>query len=133
MFFVGDLIIGGWGFWGGSETIISDQLKSHLFPAGILAKAINMAHCDILYQLDISLSIYIYNIYIYILYIYMFYFYESLLFQISIPWKFIKTWASSCLLSLLQSTATQITISINVFICFKYAVWNQFLNIACVF
>ena len=34
--------------------------------------------------------------------------------------------AFSCQLSLLQSTATQITISINIFIYFKYyAVWNQ--------
>ena len=55
-------------------------------------------------------------------------FYESLLFQIFFLWKFIKTSVFPCLLSLLQSTATQITFSINIFICFKYyTVWNQFL------
>ena len=59
----------------------------------------------------------------------MIYFHEPLLFQIFVSWKFIKTWAFSCLLSLLQLTATQITISINIFICFKYyTVRNQFFN-----
>ena len=42
------------------------------------------------------------------------------------PLKIYKPSASTGLLLLLQSTATQITISINTFICFKYyTVWNQ--------
>ena len=88
----------------GAESLIYGQLKSHLFPAGILVETISMSHCHMLYRLDIS----------------TFYFYEPLLFQIFGPWKFIKTEAAPCLLSLLQSTATQIIISINIFICFKY-------------
>ena len=58
-----------------------------------------MTHSDMLYRLNIS----------------MVYFYEPLLLQIFVPWKFIKTQAFPCLLSLLLSTATQITISINLF------------------
>ena len=66
---------------------------------------------------------------LYRLKIFTFYFYEPLLFKISFPWKFIKTWAFPCLLPLLQSTDTQIIFSINTFTCFKYyTVWNQFLN-----
>ena len=61
-----------------------------------------MTHSDMLYRLDIS----------------PFYFYEPLLLQIFVPWKFIRTEAFPCLRSLLQSTATQIIISINIFICF---------------
>ena len=54
-----------------------------------------------------------------------FYFDEPLLFQILVPWKFIKTLPLSCLLLLLQSTVTQITVSVNIFICFKYCTeWN---------
>ena len=49
-----------------------------------------------------------------------FYSYELLLFQIFVPWKFVKPQAFPCLLLLLQSTATQITISTNIFICLKY-------------
>ena len=99
----------------GAESLIQGQLKSHLFPAGILAKATSMTHSDMFYRLDIS----------------TFYFYESLLLQIFFPWKYIKTslikTGFPCLLSLLQSTAMHITISINIFICFKYyALWNQF-------
>ena len=49
-----------------------------------------------------------------------------MLFRVFVPWKFINTFRPS-LLSLLQSTATQVSISINIFICFKhYTVWNQF-------
>ena len=49
-------------------------MTSHLFPARKLAEAINMTHSG-MYRLDIS----------------TFYFYEPLLFQIFVPWKFIKT------------------------------------------
>ena len=48
------------------------------------------------------------------------------------PLEIYKNLSFPCLLSLLQSTATQITISINIYIYifFKYyAVWNQFLVI----
>ena len=75
------------------------QLKMHLFPALILAEAINMTYSDMLHQLNIS----------------TFYFYEPFLFQIFVPWKFIKPQAFLCLLSLLQSTATQVIISVNMF------------------
>ena len=61
-----------------------------------------MTHSDMLYQLYIKFTCY---------------FYEPLLFQISVPWKFIKTLAFPCLIPLLHSTATQITIPINIFIC----------------
>ena len=47
-----------------------------------------------------------------------FYFYEPSLFQIFFPWKFINIKSFPCLVSLLQPTAKQITISINIFICF---------------
>ena len=92
-------------WWGTAESLIQDQLKSQLFSAGILAKAISMTHSDMLYRLNIS----------------TFCFNESLLLQIFVPWKFIKTQAFPCLLSLLLSTATQITI------CFKYL--QNFLEI----
>ena len=73
-----------------------------------------MTHFDMLSWLDI----------------YTFYFYKPLLFQIFAPWKFIKTEAFPYILPVLQSTATQITISINMFICFKYyTMWNQFFLI----
>ena len=101
----------GEGWWGGAESLIQGQLKLHPFPGRNLAKAISMTNSGMLYRLDIS----------------TFYFDEPLLFQIFVPWKFIKTYALPCLLSLLQSKVTQITIFINIFICFKYyAVWNQF-------
>ena len=45
---------------------------------------------------------------------------EPLLFQIFVPLKFTKTLAFLCLLTLLQFTATAMTIAINIFICFKY-------------
>ena len=60
----------GWG-----KSLILGQLKLHLFPARILDEAIGITHFDMLYQLDIS----------------TFCFYESLLFQIFVPWKFMKT------------------------------------------
>ena len=59
----------------GAESLIQGLLKSHLFPAGILAKATSMTHSDMFYRLDIS----------------TFYFYEPLLLQIFFPWKYIKT------------------------------------------
>ena len=62
------------GWWGGAESYIQGQLKSHLFPAEILVEAINMKHSGILYPLDIS----------------VFCFCESLLFQIFVPREFIK-------------------------------------------
>ena len=81
--------------------------KSYLGPAKIssfssrnFSRSNNMTHSDMLYRLDIS----------------TFYFYEQLLFQIFVLWKFIKTKAFPCLLSHLQSTATQITITINIFV-----------------
>ena len=63
-----------------------------------------MTRSGMLYRLDIS----------------KFYSYELLIFQIFVPWKFVKPQAFPCLLLLLQSTATQITISTNIFICLKY-------------
>ena len=59
-----------------------------------------MAYSGMLYWLDIS----------------RFYFYEPLLFQIFFLWKFIKNQVFPYLLSLLQSTAMQITISIYKYI-----------------
>ena len=74
--------------------------SGHVWPARILAEIIGMTNSGIMYRLDIS----------------TFYFYEPLLVQIFLPGKFIKTSAFPCLLSLLQSTATQITVSINKFV-----------------
>ena len=45
-----------------------------------------------------------------------FYFHEPLLLQTFVPLKFIKTYSFPCLVSLLLSTATQITIFINIFV-----------------
>ena len=89
-------------WWGGEESLIYGQLMSHLFPAGILAEAVSVTHSGMLYRLDIC----------------TFYFHKPLLFQIFVAWKFIKTSAFPCLLSLLQTTAT----SLNMLICFKYTV-----------
>ena len=69
-----------------------------------------MTHSDMLNQLDIS----------------AFYYYEPLLFKIFVLSRFLKTEAFPFLVSPLQSTATQIAIFINVFIYFKYTVWNRF-------
>ena len=66
----------------------------------ILAEEICMAYSGMLYWVDIS----------------RFYFYEPLLFQIFVLWKFIKNQVFPYLLSLLQSTAMQITISIYKYI-----------------
>lgn len=41
-------------FLGWVESLIQAQLKSHLFPTGILAKSISMTHSGMSYQLDIS-------------------------------------------------------------------------------
>ena len=38
----------------GVESLIQSQLKSHLFPVGILAEAISMRHSHMLYGMDIS-------------------------------------------------------------------------------
>ena len=62
-----------------------------------------MIHSGLLHRLDIS----------------TFYFYEPLLFPIFFPWKFINTQSFPCLVSLSQPAAKQITISINIFICFR--------------
>ena len=54
-----------------------------------------------------------------------FYVLWAIAFQIFVSWRFITTLTFPCLLSLLQSTSTQITISINIIICFKYyTVWK---------
>ena len=100
MSFGSALIVGGERWLGGAESLILDQLKPHLFPAEILADVISMTHSGMLYRLDIS----------------TFYFYEPLLFEIFVPWKFMKTEDFPCLLKLLQLTATQITISITIFV-----------------
>ena len=57
----------------GVESLIQGQLKSHLFPAWILAIAINLYS----YSNKLAIS--------------TFYFYELLLFQIFVPWKFTFT------------------------------------------
>ena len=92
----------GEGLCGGAESLIQGKLKSHLLPARILAEVGSMTHSGMLCRLDIS----------------SFCFYEPLLFQIFVPWKFTKTEAFPCPLLLLQSTTTQITISMNIFICY---------------
>ena len=74
----------------------------------------SMTHSGMLYRLDIS----------------TFYFYETLLLHIFVLWKLIKTLPCPCLLSYLQSTATQPTISINIFVSFKYyTVLSQFFQL----
>ena len=70
------------------------------FPGGILAEAISMVHLDIMYRLNSS----------------RIYCHESLLIQIFVPQKFIKTQVFPFLLSLLQSAARQINISANIFV-----------------
>ena len=61
----------GWG--SGAESFVWGELKSHLFPAGILAEEVSMRHSDVLYRLDIS----------------TFHFYEPLPIQIFVSWKLI--------------------------------------------
>ena len=58
---------------GVGQSLILGQLKSHLFPAEILAETVCMTNSD-MYRLDIS----------------TFCFYEPMLFQIYDLWKFIK-------------------------------------------
>ena len=70
------------------------------FLTRILAKGINMTHSDMLFRMGIS----------------TFYFFKPLILQIFVSWKFIKTEASPCLLSLLLSAAIRITIFINIFV-----------------
>ena len=54
-----------------------------------------------------------------------FYVLWAIAFQIFVPWKFITALTFPYLLSLLQSTPTQITISIKIIIYFKnYTVWK---------
>ena len=67
---------------GEAERLIQVQLKLYPFPGGILAAAINMTHSSMLYRLDIS----------------TFSLFPSLLFQICVPWKIIKSQAFPCLL-----------------------------------
>ena len=43
----------GEGWWGGAESLIKDQLKSHPFLAEILAEAISMTNSGMFYRLDI--------------------------------------------------------------------------------
>ena len=74
MFFDGALIVGVCRAVLRGRKSYLGQLKSHVFPAGILAEAISMTHSDMLHRLDIS----------------PFYFYEPLLFQILVPWKFMN-------------------------------------------
>ena len=60
----------GEGCWGGVERFIQDQPKSHPPPGGVLAEPMIMTHSGMLYKMD----------------------YELVLFQIFVPWKFIKTY-----------------------------------------
>ena len=64
--------------WDGAESRIQGQLISHPFPGGISAKAISITHSGMLHRPDIS----------------TFYFYEPWMFQILVPWKFIKTYSA---------------------------------------
>ena len=68
------LVAMGEGWQGEAESLSQDQLKSDLFPGGILTEAISMTRSGILYRLNIS----------------TFYFREPLPFQIFITCKFIK-------------------------------------------
>ena len=95
----------GEGWWGGTEN-----QNLILFQPGFYCEAISIPHSGLLYRLNI----------------FTFCFHEPLLFQIFVPWKSIKMWVFLCLLPLLQSRTTQITFSINILICFKYTVRNQF-------
>ena len=67
------------GWCDGAESLISGLLKSHLFPAGILAETIGMTHSVMLYRLDISTV----------------YFYEPLLFQIFFSLEIYKNFGLS--------------------------------------
>ena len=88
------------------------MLILHLFPAKILAETISMTHSGMLHRLDNS----------------TFYFYKLLLFQIFVL-EIYKNLGHPYVLLHLQSTATQITISINIFICFNYyTVISQFFT-----
>ena len=85
--------------------------KSYLGPAEIMSFS----------SRDFSLSNNHYTFrHVYRLDTFTFYFAEPLLLQIFFSWKFIKTQDFLCLLPLLRSTATQITISTNMFLSFKY-------------
>ena len=98
----------------GQKVLFSVNWNRIFFPAG-KAKTISMTHSHKLHGLDIS----------------TFYFYELFLFQIFVPEKFIKTLAFPCLLSILVSTFTQATISINILIFFKYCtIWMSFFNVS---
>ena len=82
---------------GGEEGVRKSYLglaEIVAFQAGILVKAITLTHSDMLYQLEIP----------------TFYFYEPWLFHIFVPLNFLKAEAFPCLLSLLQSTTTEIYI-----------------------
>ena len=62
LFFGGSLIFGGWEVvgWGREFYLV---LKSYLFPAGIYAKAICMTYSGMLYRLDISTFIFLFQIF----------------------------------------------------------------------
>ena len=110
MFFGGALIVGGWGVvvWG---------RKSYLGPAEIASfsnRDFSRSNKHDTFWHVVSTG----------------YFYVLFLWAIAVT-DFrsceIKILAFPCLLSLLQATATQITISVNIFICLKHhTVWNQF-------
>ena len=102
------LIVGGWEVVGRKSYLGPAEIAS--FSSRDLSRRNKHDHSGLLHQLDIS----------------TFYFYDPLLFQIFFLWKFINIYSFPLLPSLLQPTAKQITISINIFICFKYyTVWNQ--------
>ena len=95
LIFVLYLLVGE-GLWVGAESLILGQLKSHLFPAGIYADAISMIHSG----------------YFYILFLW------AIVVSDFPPLEIHKYLDLPCLVSLLQRTAKQITISINIIICF---------------
>ena len=96
------------------KVLFSANWNRIFFPSG-KAKTISMTHSDKLHRLDIS----------------TFYFDEPFLFKIFVPQKFIKTLAFPCLLSILVSTFTQATISINILIFFKYCtICMSFFNVS---
>ena len=106
LIFHGALITGEWG-------VARSCRKSHLGPAKIAfffsqEFSQNNKH-DTFWHVSIG--------YFYVIW--------AIAFQIFVPWNFITTLTFPCLLSLLQSTSTQITISINIIICFKYyTIWK---------
>ena len=88
--------------------------QKFLFRAGVLAEAISMTNSDMLPRLDICT-----------------FFMNHCCFRFSsvrIHKRFGFPLSTITFTMVLQSTATLVTISINMFICFKYTVWNQFFD-----